>query len=291
MERIKFIADTASDIPDAELLEYNIDMPSVPIAIDGQEFFERKSFSIKEFYKVLAGCAEIPKTSRVPVADYVACYKAAYEQGYSDVISVTINAGGSGTYTSSKMAVDVFFREMPQAKGRINIHVVDSQTYSIAYGYPVITAAQMARDGKTVPQILDYLDDYFSHMEIYLACYSLKYAKYSGRIGAAAAFVGEVLGLRPIIAMVGGTTKTVAKVRGESKVIGELLRIAMENCTDTSAQFLVIGGSDEAHVAELQALAQKKLKRSVPLYYAGASIVINAGPEIAALVIRGKKHS
>ena len=118
------------------------------------------------------------------------------------------------------------------APAKLEIHIVDSGTYSLAYGWPTMQAAKMAKSGKSVEEILLWLEDYFSSVEIYLGCYTLEYAKKSGRISAAAAFVGDVLGLRPIIAMIGGGTKVVDKVRGEKNVAPRLLQAYLDNCAD-----------------------------------------------------------
>lgn len=290
MEKIKFIADSASDIPDEALLGYNIDMPGIPIVIDGKEYYERKSFTIREFYKVLGKTTEIPVTSRVPESDYVNYYKKALDQGYTDVINVTINARGSGTNQSAQMAAGQFYKKYPEAKDKLNIHVVDSKTYSAAYGFPVIEGAKMAMAGKSVKEILAYMNNWFDCCEIYLACYTLEYAKKSGRITAAAAFVGDILGLRPIISFLDGDTKVVERVRGEKNVIPELLDMYERHCEDPNAPVFVICGEVPEYGAQLQQALQKRLGREIPVYYAGASIVINSGPRIAAVAFKGKKR-
>lgn len=290
MQKIKFVADTASDIPDQDLREFGIDMPSVPVAVDGREYWERRSFSILEFYDVLKNAGEIPSTSRVPVEDYLTCYRRAWEQGYTHIISVTINAGGSGTHTSAQMAKVQLFQDHPEAREQIEIHVVDSRTYSVAYGYFVVEAARMARRGKTAAEILDYLQDTFDHLEIYLACYSLEYARKSGRIGAAAAFVGDVLGLRPIILMANGKTKTVEKVRGNKTLPAKLYEAYEHSCTDKDAPVVLVRGCLDEPVDELKRIFRQRTGKEPPDYYAGASIVINSGPELLAIVCRGKKR-
>ena len=176
MEKIKFVADTPCDIPDQELNRYGIDMTCVPITVDGQGYFERKSFSIEEFHEMLAGAQEIPKTSRVPAIDFQDCYTRAYQNGYNVIICVTINARGSATNASAHAAMQAFFEENPDAHGKIQIHIVDSGTYSVAYGYPIIESAKMAEEGKSSQEILDYLEDWFSSVDIYLGIYDLKYA-------------------------------------------------------------------------------------------------------------------
>lgn len=288
MEKIKFIADTASDIPDHELAEYAIGMPSVPVTIDGEGYFERKSFGIREFYPVLSAAKEIPTTSRVPEADYLALYREALEEGYTDIISVTINAAASGTHTSAVMAAQHLFDKNPAAKDAINIHVVDSRSYSLGYGFAVVKAAQMARDGKTVAELLAFLEDWFNCVEVYLGCYTLEYAKKSGRINAAAAFVGEVLGMRPVISLIDGETKTEEKVRGDKKLALALFNQYKNRRVSPDEDVCVVCGEEEAHGRELQALLETELGRPVPLYFAGASITINAGPRIAAVVLKGK---
>lgn len=290
VQKIKFVTDSASDIPDDLLMEYDIDMMHIPIAVDGKEYFERRSFSIHEFYKILAKTHEIPKTSRVPTEDYVECYKNAYERGYTAIINVTINAGGSGTYAAAQMSAELFYQENPEAKDKIAIHVVDSQTYTMAYGYPIVESAKMARSGKSVNYILKYLYDFFNRCEVYLGCYSLEYAKKSGRIGAAAAFVGDVLGLRPVISMIASKTHIVARVRGDNQLIPQLLKCYEENRDSEDSFVMAVCGETYERGLELQRALQKKLGREVPIYNAGASIVINSGPKIVAIVCLGKKR-
>lgn len=288
--KIKFMTDSASDIPDDLLLEYDIDMQSVPISIDGREYFERRSFTILEFYKILARSEEIPKTSRIPMDEYIKSYKRAYSEGYTDIINVTINSKGSGTIESAKLAVKAFYSDVPEAEGKFNIHIVDSKIYSIAYGYPVVEGAKMARDGKGTKEILDYLHDFFSTVEIYLACFKLDHAKKSGRITAAAAFVGDVLGLRPIISFIDGTTKIVTKVRGEKQLLQQLIKCYESNRESPDSFVAVIGGEIPEYGLSIQQALQTRLKREVQLYQVGASIAINSGAQVVAIACRGKKR-
>ena len=288
MEKIKLIADTPCDIPDKALQRYNIDMPSVPVTVDGQGYFERRSFTIKEFYKILNEAENIPTTSRVPTDEFLGCYRRAYEEGYTKIITVTINAGGSGTNASALMARDMFFQEVPEANGKVEIFVLDSKTYSMGYGYPVMEAAKMAEAGKELQEILDYLNAWFESVEIYLGCYSLKHAKKSGRINAAAAFVGDVLGLRPVIRMVDGSTKVIEKVRGDKNLVPHLFNTYMQNRRSANDPVVVVHGEDAQCGIELCELIEKEIGRKVPRYYIGASIAINAGPNIVAVVTHRK---
>jgi len=291
MEKIKIVTDTPSDIPDADLERYNIGMLSIPLTVDGVGYYERTSFSVLEFYDMIEAASELPTTSRIPVTDYLACYQRNFAEGYTHLINVIINAGGSGTFASAQMARELFYQQTPQAAGKMEIHLVDSGTYSMAYGYPVIQAARMAQEGRPVRQVLSYLRDYLNRVEIYIACYTLEYARRSGRIGAAAAFVGDVLGLRPIILMSGGQTKVVDKVRGDKNIPSRLLNAYRASCADRSAPVVLVRGSLEEPARELQSLILKETGQSCTPYYAGASIVINTGIRMLALTCIGKPRN
>ena len=80
------------------------------------------------------------------------------------------------------MAKEQFFEECPEAQGKFQIHVVDSLTYTAGYGYCVVEAPKKARKGCTSDEILAYLNDWFSCVEIYFAPYSLEQVKRSGRV-------------------------------------------------------------------------------------------------------------
>lgn len=291
MEKIKFIADTPCDIPDKELKEYGIDMVSVPIAVDGVGFLERKSFTIHQFYDIISKSKEIPVTSRVPAEDFLNSYKLAYVSGYTDIICVTINASGSGTNASAHMAREEFYTQNPEALEKIKIHIIDSKTYSLGYGYPVIQSARMAKDGRSVAAILNYLEAFFARAVIYLGCYTLEYAKKSGRISAAASFAGDILGVRPIIKMVDGKTEIVQKVRGEKNIIPKILELSRQTMFEAhTATIVTVCGSEDKYGKELQTLIKKQCNIDAELYNVGASIVINAGPKIVAAIVLGSRR-
>lgn len=289
MEKIKIVVDSSSDIPDEELAELGIDMVCVPMVIDGQGYYERKSFSTKEFHQILQKASEIPTTSRVPTNDFLNSYQCAWEEGYTDLICVTINAAASGTSVSAHMARDEFYT-LPDRE-RMGIHIVDSRSYSVAYGYFVMEAAKMAKQNSRTADILDYLENAFDSLEVYLGVYTLEYAKRSGRIGATTAFVGDVLGLRPIIAMIDGDTKIADRVRGETNMAPHLLKVYLKHRATPDAEVFLACGLDWEYGLALQQMIARETGITPPLYTAGASIVCNTGPRMLGVGFRGKKRS
>ena len=155
--------------------------------------------------------------------EYAEVFKELYKQGYTDVINTTINSQGSATYGNSLMAVDMFFEENPEAKGKINFYNIDGRGYTGGYGYAVIQGAKKARKGMEAKDIVAFMKDWIDNCVIFFAPYTLKYARKSGRIPSAAAFVGEVMGLKPVMRIQDNKIVTETKVRGDKAVIPKIL--------------------------------------------------------------------
>ena len=290
MQKIKIIVDSPCDITDSELIKHDIEMVGVPIVVDGNGYVERESFSCQEFYSILENANSLPTTSRVSMDTFTEQYRKNWAEGYTDIIVITMNAGGSGTHESAQMAAGFFFEDFPEAIGEISIHIVDSMTYSLAYGYPAMQAASMIEEGVSVTKILKYLRDVFSQIEILLVCYTLEYARKSGRITAAAAVVGDVLGIRPIIEMVDGKTQITSKVRGDKQATRKLLDLYRERRDSPDAYVLTASALIDEYGQELKEQLEQELGRDIKHYKVGAAITINTGPRMVALCYLGTKR-
>lgn len=291
MEKIKFLTDSACDIPQELEQMYDIDIMPIPITIDAKSYYERVDFTNREFYDVLLKSSEIPVTSHITSPAFLEKYEQFYGEGYTDVVHVTICSKGSNMNSAAHIAKDMFFEEHPDAKGLYNIHIIDSMTYTMGYGYPIIESAKMASNGVGVAKILKYLDDFFNSLEIYFSVYSLDFAKKSGRVSCTAAFVGEVLGLRPIISIIDGEIKIIGKVRGDKNVVPKLAEIAAQRREKPNTPFMVAKALEEESAEELMQLARKKFKEEGNgVFEAGASITINAGPRLVGIMVLGENR-
>lgn len=290
-EKILLMTDTASDISDNDILEGGIVMLPIPIAVDGVGYLERVDFTIEEFYEKLVNAKELPVTSHILSITYQQAYLDAFEQGYTEVINTTITSKGSNMFEAAVWGKKQFFDEHPEAKGKMRITVLDSGSYTMGYGYPIVEASKMIKAGKSADEIIAYLDDFYSTVEIVFAAYSLEYAKKSGRIPAAAAFVGDVLGLRPIISIVDGVTTVVEKVRGDRNVVTRIVDIAYDRAVDKKAPTSIIYGSIEKYGDDIYKEVSKKFgKAPRARYMAGAAITINSGPKVVGMIVNGKKR-
>lgn len=288
--RIKIMTDSASDIPSEQEREYDIKILPFPVTVGDDGYLERLDFTPDEFYDILLSAPKIPTTSQITMTQFCEEFTAVQAEGYDEVIFVSINGGGSNTYASACMARDQLYQDHPDWKECFQIHLIDSKTYCAAYGYPVVEAAKKVRRGASSAEIIAFLEDWFDSVEIYLAPFTLEFAKKSGRIPCAAAFVGELIGLKPIISMIGGKTTILEKVRGDKAVIPALLKRAKDAAVPQTP-YLLVKGMLEPESQELLNQAKKQFGREpAGTYKAGAAIAINAGPKIVALIIKGKNR-
>lgn len=290
MTKIKIMTDSASDLPKSLTDTWDITVIPIPITIDGKGYLEGLDFTPREFYPMLEAAKDLPTTSQIPAHVYFQHYQQCYKQGYDEIILVSLNAATSSTYLRALDGTTLFYEEYPEAKGKFPIHVIDSATFSIAYGYPTLEAAKMAKSGATVSEILAYLDDWFSCLEVYFSAFSLEYIKRSGRIGCTAAAVGEALGIRPILRIVDGKITTLQKVHGNNNVLKAFFRIAKERMAKGSP-YGVLGGTFESMTEKMTHMLRQEFGyEPFGVFDVGCAIAINSGPKMLGIGFKGAKR-
>ena len=286
-EKIFFITDSACDIPakDEQELE-NLCILPIPVTADGKGYYERESFTPEEFYDLIDSCENIPSTSHIPAITFQEKYEEALEKGYTHVAVITIYSGASAMYQSAQMAKDAFLEEHPDS---LQIEVIDSNCYAMGYGYPIIQACHKAQNGESFESIVAYIRDYISRVKIYFSPFTLKYVKKSGRVSCTAAFVGELLGLRPVISAV-GTTSIVDKVRGNAAILNTMVKYFKEQRTRTEekAPYMILVARDTEMSDELAKACENVAGYPpVGIFRIGAAITINTGPQIIGMTFLG----
>lgn len=287
MQRIRISTDSTADIPQDICEALHIPVLPLTILAGDREYRDGIDISPEEFYKILDAADKLPVSSQVASPLYTALFEQTWKAGFTDLIHVTINAKGSGTYQAGMLSRDLFFEEHPEAKAQLRIHIIDSRTYSMAYGLAVIEAAKMVLSGgHSVEQIIAHIQDWVEHARPMFVPLDLKCVKKSGRISPAAAFVGDAIGLKPLITFEGGEAKILSKARGEHKAIEALVDICMKERRPGTSYALVHGNNPEAY-AKLKA-ACAKVMDIPPLveYPVGCIISINTGPNMMAIIYR-----
>ena len=256
-QKIFFITDSACDIPPQEEAQLdNLCILPIPVTADGEGYYERESFTAEEFYDLIERCKEIPVTSHIPSITFQERYEQAWEKGYTHLVVLTIYSGASSMYC-----------------------------YTVGYGYPLMQACKKAQQGAEFEEVVAYIRDYLDRVRIYFSPFTLQYVKKSGRVSCTAAFVGELIGLRPVISAV-GTTSVVEKVRGNAAILSSMEKMfaAQRSKKQENAPYMILVARDTPASQELAAACEKIAGYPpVGIYKIGAAITINTGPQIIGL--------
>lgn len=287
MYKIKFMADSACDISKENEEKYGIKILCFPITVGDKSFLDR-DMNIKDYYKLIMEAPELPKHSQITPVTYGECFEEYYKDGYTDVFYTAIASKGSNTINSAMTAKNSFFEDHPEAEGKFRIRILDSGNYTGTIGYPLIQAAVKAEKGCTPDEIEEYLTDWFAAAEVHFGCYSLEFVKKSGRVSSAAGFVGEVLGLRPVICIKDGVSNVEAKVRGDKAVVPKLADFICDRIIPGSP-YVVMEGYEPAYTDELEKELTKRLGYPPEMRFdIGGAIAANCGPRTVAAAFKAK---
>jgi len=288
-QKIKLMTDSVSDISRDRAAALGIHLLYMPITIEGKALREEIDFTKEEFYKMIDEAQEYPSTAQITPFEIQEAYEQIAAEGYTDLIFTTIGSGGSGTYNNAMMARDQYYEDHPQSQ--MKIHLVDGRNYTATYGYAVVEAAKKLARGASVPELIDYMDDWARHAGLYFVPMTLKYVKRSGRVSAAAAFAGELLGLKPFCRICNCVSNVIQKVRGEQNIIPKMVEVVKADIQPHSP-YIVMQGADTKIAQEFGAALTKALGYPPECYWnIGAAICCNAGPHVVGFVIKRKEET
>lgn len=289
MSKIRLITDSASDISEKNERKYNIKIVPFNVTMGDKSYVSRVDFNNEKFYDMMEAYDGLPLTSQYTAFQFEEVYEELYRDGVTDIICVLINGQGSATYNNSIMARDNFFENHPDAVGKLNITSIDGRSYTGAYGYPVVEAAKMIQRGEDAAAVIDFINHWVENCTILFAPYSLKYAKKSGRIPGAAAFVGDALGLKPIMRIFDHVITTDTKVRGEKPVITTIVQMTAAEI-EPQTPYCIVYGNDNAVRDDLaRAMTQKLGYPPEDFYQIGAAIAVNAGPRVVGTIFKKRR--
>nr|WP_294494588.1 DegV family protein [uncultured Mediterraneibacter sp.] len=199
------MTDSNCGIMPSEETNYGIHVLPMPIIIDGKTYFEGMDITLEEFYqKQISG--SVITTSQPSPGDVTAMWDHLL-QTYDEIVFIPMSSGLSNTcQTALLLADDTPYRD--------HVFVVDNRRISVTQAVSVLDAKKLAKEGKTGREIKEILESEAMDATIYISVDTLEYLKKGGRITAAAAAVGTVLKLKPVLTIQGDRLDSYAKARG-----------------------------------------------------------------------------
>lgn len=287
MSKYVVLTDSTCDLPEEAAKQHNIDIVCFKIALDGEGYTERVDFTPEQFCEMLKKASGLPTTAQITQFEFFDKFEEYDRQGVEQTLYISINAGGSGTNAVAHAAAAQFHEEHPDS--RMEIFIVDSHAYSMAEGAGVIEAKQKLDAGETMESVVEYLNDKYAKMEILLTAYTLKVIRKSGRISAAAAIAGDLLGIHPIFTLNDGVSQVVKKVRGDKAVVSGMATTMASRMAQGTPYY--IGVSDHKYDEEYVEACTKKVGYApVGIFHLGCAVLSNTGAEAVGLVFEGAKR-
>ncbi|MCI7139113.1 MAG: DegV family protein [Oscillospiraceae bacterium] len=211
---IKLFTDTSANLPVSIIREYGIEVVPFSYTVNGKEvpYSAETDFNGKAFYEAMRAGAEV-KTSMINVSDFMAAFEQWIAKGDA-VIYVGMSGGISGTAHSAKLAAEELLEKYPAAK----IAAIDTYAASLGEGFLVIETAKMIERGDPFLKIVKKIELLRKNMCQFFTVDDLAYLRKGGRISGAAAVVGTVLNIKPILrGDENGKIVLCGKIRGFNK--------------------------------------------------------------------------
>lgn len=261
----------------------------MPYTICNKEYYYDlgEKYTAKEFFSLVRS-GNMPITSGLNSENYKEYFEPFFAKG-EDILYISFSSAMSGTFAYLDTAIKELKEKYPEAR----YQRFDTKGISLAAGIPVYVAAKMHNDGKSNDEIVDYLKDFIYRVNAVCSPNDLFHLKRGGRISAAAAALGTMLQLKPIIRLTDeGKLVNTAKVQGRNKAVNYLAEDVINNVRDTDKYPIVVLNADCP--ADSDKIV-KKLRASLPdadiwIYDVGPVIGTHCGPDTIACVYVGEKR-
>lgn len=272
--KIALLVDSGMDMPPELVEKGGVFVAPLNIMYKNETYMDRVEISPEEIYARLH--EEIPKTS-LPSYTYVEKLIAEIkEQGYREVICITISSGLSGTHNSLRLALE----EHPE----LDSFLVDTKSIGIGGGIEAAFLKNEIDNGLSFEELKKIASDLPNKGRVFFSIPTLEYLKKGGRIGLVTSILGSALNLNPIISCnEDGIYYTVSKARGRKKSLSKMLDSVEKTLGNATTYDLGVAyGNDKEEARELMELMKTRFKNYRHFYFGEVSPVLGAhtGPGV-----------
>lgn len=213
---IRIVTDSTCDLPSHIIEKYGIHVVPLYINIGREGYLDGVDITREEFYTRLPDFSEHPTTAVPSIGRFAAAYNTLADEGATDVLSIHISSALSGVVDMARLAAE--------STPSVRVTVIDSLQLSLGVGFLVMTAAEMAAGGKTVPEILSALRSQIERTHVVAALDTVEFLKRSGRMNKYLADFASLLQIKPILTMYNGKPGT-EKVRTRDRAVKRVLEM------------------------------------------------------------------
>jgi DegV family protein with EDD domain len=275
---LRIVTDSTADFPAGWEKEYDIDVIPINIQFGEKTYLQNVDLDSEGFYKLVDESKKIPKTSQPSPHQFMEFYKKIAQKD-DTILSVHVTSKLSGTYASAVAAAE-------ELKDMFRVVPFDSAGGSLGLGLMCREARKMDRAGKSVEQIVKYLEGMRERVRIIVTLDTLEYARMSGRVGTLSAALASLLNVKPIAVLKNGLVDMVEKVRTRKAALERILEMAVEEFGNQPIYLGIVHARDIASGNALMAEAKKRFNsKETVLADLSISLAANFGPGTVGLVL------
>ena len=290
MSDFVIVTDSSADLPAHLVEEMGVEVLPLSFTIQGKTYHnypDDREMDPKVFYQRLRG-GEMATTAAVNVAEYTSTVEPVLQSG-RDVLILAFSSGLSATYQSSRVAVEELAEKYPDRK----IYTVDTLCASLGQGLLVWHAVQQQRQGKTIEQVRDWVEQNKLHLCHWFTVDDLHFLKRGGRISSATAVLGSMLQIKPVLHVDNeGHLINMGKARGRAASLTAIVDHMEQTVIRPEEQVIFISHGDCLEEAETVAEDVRRrfgVKRVV-INNVGPVIGAHSGPGTMALFFLGTQR-
>ena len=268
MGTIAIVCDSGCDVP-AELCEQlGIEIVPLSIRFGAEEFTDRLTITTEEFWRRCANSRTLPETSAPSPGSYVEAFTRAVANGATGIVVLCLSSELSASFQSATVAATMV-SEVP-------IEVIDTRAVSMAQGLLAIDAAEAARDGAPMDDVVARVRTAIPKIGVCAMLDTLDHLIKGGRIGGAKALIGQVLSIKPVLRLTNGRVDEAGRERTATKA---LRRVFAEASACMPLSRLAVFHASSPHLDTLTALvATLDLPHPLIIADIGPTIGTHGGP-------------
>jgi DegV family protein with EDD domain len=223
-ENTAIVLDSTSDFPVAQQLYPNFRVVPLYVLFGAQSYKDYVEITPDRFYERLQTEPQLPTTSQPTPGDFLATFEEL-APAYERILVLTLASNLSGTFSSAQAAAEML--------GGDKVRVIDSRTVSASLALLALGVQHRLERGTTDEEVDAFVDHYNRAHHLLFTVNTLEYLAKGGRIGRAAAFAGNLLNVKPILALRDGEVIPLKKVRGNHKAFAEFREQFVTTTTDS----------------------------------------------------------
>lgn len=275
---VKIVTDSASDISPELAQQLGITVVPVYLAFGEKTYRDGIDMGADELYQKLQTSPVHPTTSAPSPGDFTEVYKKLAKET-DEIVSIHIGSKVSATYDAALQGREAL------AETKCRIEVVDSELVTMALGLVTIAAAEAAKAGESLPQVLDGVKKSVPRIRLLAVFDTLKYLLLGGRVSKAKAIIGGVLNVKPMITMRDGEIVQAGIARSRSKGVERLYEL-VEGASDIQALAIVYTTTPEEASSFKERISSVLAKERIHIARLGPALGVHAGPGALIVTLR-----